>query len=75
MCTALAGLEKIKVEIETRAAKDPALTGVLEAAAGTSLSGSIKDAEAFWKVFFPAGVGMMDKKDEVVEIPSRWPTP
>jgi len=62
----LYGLALIQAEIDARCSKDPSLVSALEAAAATVPSGSIKDAEAFWKVFFPVGVGMMDNPEKIV---------
>lgn len=58
------GIAQIKTEIEAQAAKDPSLEATMKAAADGDAGGSIKGAEAFWKIFFPKGVGMMDNQEK-----------
>lgn len=62
----LSGIERIKKEMEVQSAADPSLEPALKAITAENAAGSIKGAEGFWKVFFPAGVGMIDNADQIM---------
>jgi hypothetical protein len=63
-CTAI---DRIKKEISAAAGSDAGLESALKEAAAGDASGSISGAETFWKIFFPAGVNMLSKKDECIQ--------
>lgn len=57
------GIDRIKTEIAEQCGKDASLEAALTAITADNAQGSIKGAEAFWKVFFPVGVGMLDNAE------------
>jgi len=58
------GLERIKTEIADQCGKNPDMESALKAITAADAAGSISGAEAFWKVFFPTGVGMLSDAEK-----------
>lgn len=58
----VAAIERIKTEMKAQGELEAALKAITADSAG----GSIKGAEAFWKVFFPVGVGMLDNAPQIM---------